>query len=287
MDMFDRYASAFESMAHEADCLMGEYLIHSFIATEADSGFNLKATVQKYWNRLLELLDKFRRFIAEKFQAARNGVKKLIAMLKNRGGATEDDGSDAAASKIVDEVTKMSGFVDKSEDLCKEAEKLSKKIADAVNAQYEEMKDVNDAIDMLEDMTKEFFGKFDSVFSEVTMDSDLEIAAEGIGSIFRAANRISNTLLKTDAIMRAIEHLTQVFRTVTENAKRRYDGRHQNDQKITTRLQSIITRILSGLSKLGHFIISIPSRVMGLIKKARGPRATTEKYDGPDPFAVG
>lgn len=287
MDSFDLYTQAFESSARDADGLFGEYLISSFVATEAEGSFNLKATVQKYWNRLLELLGKFRRFIAEKFQAARNGVKKLIAMLKNRKGATEDDGSDAAASKVVDEVTKMSGFVDKSEDLCKEAEELSKKIAGAIDAQYEEMKDANDVIDTLEDMTKEFLGKFDSVFSEVAMDSDLEIAAEGIGSIFRAANRISNTLLKTDAIMRAIEHLTQVFHTVIENAKRHYDGRHQNDQKITTRLQSIITRILSGLSKLGRFIISIPSRVMGLIKKARGPRATTQKYDGPDPFAVG
>lgn len=280
MDMFDRYASAFESMAHEADCLMGEYLVHSFVATEADNGFNLKATIQKYWNRLLELLDKFRRFVAEKFQAARAGGKKLITMLK--GGSGSESGDDSAANEL-DKAVKA------AQDACNQAEELSKKLIDLA-AEKDDSARIDEILDELDELTIEFIRKSKSAFEHMSpsMDSMLEAGMEGVvGGAVKVGRRFINTLITADAVMRAIEHLSTVYKNVADNCKRRFSGGEKSDQKFTIRIQGIINRILSALSKLGRGIASIPSRVMGFIKKARGPRATTEKYDGPDPFAVG
>ena len=281
MDMFDRYTSAFESMAHEADCLMGEYLVHSFVATEADNGFNLKATVQKYWTRLLELLDKFRRFVAEKFQAARAGAKKLIAMLK--GGSGGEDSDDSVA-------TELDKTVKAAQDACNQAEELSKKLIDIASRQHENQVHIDEILDELDELTAAFIRKSTSAFQQTSpsMDSTLEAGMEGVvGGAMKVGRRFINTLITADAVMRAIEHLSTVYKNVADNCKRRFTGGEKSDQKFTIRIQGIINRILSALSKLGRGIASIPSRIMGFIKTARGPRTTTEKYDGPDPFAVG
>ena len=279
MDMFDRYASAFESMAHEADCLMGEYLVHSFVATEADNGFNLKATIQKYWNRLLELLDKFRRFVAEKFQAARAGAKKLVAMLKGGSG----DGGNSGASD-------MDKAVKAAQEACNEAEDLSKKLIDIASKQADEQTNIDEILDELDEITLEFIRKSKAAFEQMSpsMESILEVGMEGVVSgAVKVGRRFINTLITADAVMRAIEHLSAVYKNVADRCKRRFNGSQKSDQKFTIRIQGIINRILGALSKLGRGIASIPGRVLALIKKARGPRATTEKYDGPDPFAVG
>lgn len=292
MDSFDLYIQAFESAAHDADGLLGEYLVSSFVATEADSAFNLKAAVQKYWGKLMELLDRFRRFITEKFKAARAGGKKLLEMLKNRGGdAVDEEDNEEIPYEIIDEATKMENFTKQADRLCKEAEELSRKISQMAAAQDAEMSVVDEKLDELSDMTEEFLKKNQSIFDQFMaagMDSNLSPGMEGgVGSAFRKARRFSNTILYADSVMRAVEHLTSVFYQAAEACKRRFNGSHNNDAKVASRLQGIINRVLGFFSKIGKAIASIPGRIVGLIRKAHDNRPKVEKYDGPDPFTVG
>ena len=292
MDSFDLYTQAFESAARDADGLFGEYLISSFVATEAEGSFNLKATVQKYWGKLMELLDRFRRFIIEKFKAARAGGKKLLEMLKNRGGGSDDtdEKEEKIPSEIIDEVTKMEDFVKQSDRLCKEAEELSRKISQMASAQAAEMDDMDEALDELGSMAEEFLKKNQSMFDQFMaagMDSNLSPGMEGIGAALRGARRFTNSIIHADATMRAVEHLISVFQQAAEACKRRFNGNSKNDAKVASRIQGIINRILGFFSKIGKAIASIPGRVAGLIRNARGNRPKVEKYDGPDPFAVG
>lgn len=291
MDSFDLYTQAFESSARDANGLFGEYLISSFVATEAESSFNLKATVQKYWGKLMELLDRFRRFIIEKFKAARAGGKKLLEMLKNRGGSdAADEKEEEIPSEIIDEATKMEDFVKQSDRLCKEAEELSRKTTQMASAQVAEMDDMDEALDELGSMVEEFLKKNQGIFDQFMaagMDSNLSPGMEGIGAALRGARRFSNSIIYADAVMRAVEHLTSAFQQAAEACKRRFNGSNKNDAKVASRIQGIINRILGFFSKIGKAIASIPGRVAGLIRKARGNRPRVEKYDGPDPFAVG
>lgn len=287
MGSFDLYTQAFESAVRDADGLYGEYLISSFVATEAKGSFNLKATVQKYWNKLMELIDRFRRFITEKFKAARAGGKKIIDMIKNRGDNSKVDDNDDIPSQIIDEITNMEGFADRTDEICKNVEKMGDKIEEFAEKHMGDQEAFESALDELFDMADDILKNnqdtFDKFFSSAGMDSNMDIAMEGVGSMFRLLRRLSNTILHVDGLMRAIEHLTNTFHRAAGACKRRFSGDNANDAKAASKIQGIINRILGFLSRVGKGLASIPSRILGLIRKIRGNRTRVEKYDGPDP----
>lgn len=285
MDTFEKYTKAFEAMAYDTDCMYGMSLLHSFIATEAAGSFDIKATLQKYWGKLMALIEKFKNFISEKFRIARDGVRKIINMLKGQRGG-DDNGKDSSkeSSAIVDQVTKMDNYIDESDKLCKHAEEMAKKLEELARAQADKMDDIDGIMSELDEMVDDFVKKAGGV-QMPSMDSNLDVGMEGIGGfITGGARRLVNTLLTADAVMRAVEHLTGVFKTVGEACKRRFDGSHQNDQKFAARIQKVINTVLGILSRIGHGIISLPGRALELIKKARGNRTTTQPYNGPDPI---
>lgn len=180
MEIFDQYTQAFEAMAHDADCLYGEMLIRNFVAMEVTGSFDLKTTIQKYWNKLLELIDRFRRFIADKFRAAREAIRKLISVIRRR-----DDSDDEYDSSLDEVLTNMDKEIDNITDNITELIRLSDEIR-AAGGNPDDDERVKAIIDQMTERTNELLKKSEDNLKTV-MGMESHLAVDNFNSAMEAS----------------------------------------------------------------------------------------------------
>lgn len=284
MENFDYYTSAFESMVHDVDELMGRYLIEDFMATES-IGSSIKDAVQTIWRNLMEMLDRFRTFISTKFKAARSALKKLIPVFKKKAAEKSNDDDDALDEETKKTLDNFEQFCEHTERLTKQAEKIANECDRIMRGDANEVSEED--FDAMIRLVDEFFGYKRGEDGELHPIEESFIgdpAMEGVGNIFRMGSRIIDMIIKADNLMRAVENITYRFHQFSSMAKQKFNGDEPLHKKIAAKIQRLVSRVLGALSSAGKRLAGLPNFLISKVRKATGHVATAEKYDGPDPF---
>lgn len=277
MDSLNQYCLALESFEKETLELDLDRQMSLFIGMEANVVVNkLKAG----WNRLVELARHIWGLITKAAGAVKGAVLKLVGSIKRAPDRVEMDEdsakvSDAFEKMVAENEATMERILKNHEQMYAAMERVMKANADADSVFEETDK-------MLDELLKATSEMIQEANAAMAMDSFVAMEAEGSGrkvvkpisSLKNAASQLAerarNAMSKNEEAVKAAKD------GITKEANMAEDG-----EKVGLK-QRILSKILRGLSMIGKFFASIPSKVAAGWRRIF-QRTSTEKYDGPAP----